>query len=195
MRVFVQVTLFSVFVMLYASAQQPQASPDDGQQATLPAAPETPEPQGAPALLPDSTALPAPPPDLGRLPAPNNLLTPEASSRGGVAPKVQLSPEEQAKIRVRLSGLRAFAERTPRATYLLKLADGALTDEAKREFMRAYHHTVCVEMRRLDPDIGQAITDYEQTQIRRLALGPSHLVVVSRRSQGVEKRHRASSHK
>ena len=195
MRVFVQVTLFSVFVMLYASAQQPQASPDVGQQATLPAPSETPEPQSAPALLPDSTALPAPPPDLGRLPAPNNLLTPEASSRGGVAPKVQLSPEEQAKIQARLLRLRTFAERTPRATFLLKLADGALTDEAKREFMRAYHHTVCVEMRRLDPDIGQAITDYEQTQIRRLALGPSHLVVVSRRSQGVETRHRASSHK
>jgi hypothetical protein len=191
MRVFVQVTLFSVFVMLYASAQQPQASPDDGQQATLPAAPETPEPQGAPALLPDSTALPAPPPDL-RLPAPNNLLTPEAGPRGASAPKVQLSPEEQAKIRARLSGLRAFAERTPRATYLLKLADGALTDEAKREFMRAYEHTICVEMRRLDPDIGQAINDYEQTQIRHLALGPSRLVVASRRSQRVEKRHRAS---
>jgi len=86
--------------------------------------------------------------------------------------------------------LRAFAERTPRAIYLLKLADGALTDEAKREFMRAYHHTVCTEMRRLDPDIGQAINDYEQTQIRRLAQGPSHLTVALRRSQRVDKQHR-----
>ena len=194
MRIFVQVTLFIVFAVLCALAQQPQALPNDEQQATLPAASGTPEPQGASALLPDSTALPTAPPDL-RLPAPNNLLTPGVNPGGVSAPKVQLSPEEQAKIQARLLGLRAAAERMPRATYLLKLADGALTDEAKREFMRAYHHTVCIEMRRLDPDIGQAITDYEQTQIRRLALGPSHLVVASRRSQGIEKRHRASSHK
>ena len=189
MRVFVQVTLFVVFAMLCASAQQPQASPNDQQQATLPAASGTPEPQGASALLPESTALPAAPPDL-RLPAPIGLLTPEVGPGGASAPKVQLSPEEQAKIQARLLKLRAFAERTPRATYLLKLADGALTDEAKREFMRAYHHTVCTEMRRLDPDIGWAINDYEQTQIRRLAQGPSHLTVALRRSQRFDKQHR-----
>jgi hypothetical protein len=189
MRVFVQVTLFLVFAMLCASAQQPQASPNDQQQATLPAASGTPEPQGTSVLLPESTALPAAPPDL-RLPAPIGLLTPEAVAGGASAPKVQLSPEEQAKVQARLLKLRAFAERTPRATYLLKLADGALTDEAKREFMRAYHHTVCTQMRRLDPDIGQAINDYEQTQIRRLAQGPSHLTVALRRSQRVDKQHR-----
>ena len=192
MRVFVRVGLFIVFAMLCAAAQQPQASPNDERQATLPAASGTPEPQATPALLPDSTVLPAAPPDL-RLPAPIDLLTPEVGSRGAAAPEVQLSPEEQAKIHARLSVLRAFAERTPRATYLLKLADGALTDEAKREFMRAYHHTVCLEMRRLDPKIAQAINDYERTQIRRLAQGPSRLVVASRKSQRVDKRHRTSS--
>ena len=196
MRVFVRVTLFIVFATLCAAAQQPQALPNDERQGTLPAASGTPEPQGAPELLPESTALPAAPPDL-RLPAPNNLLTPGVDPRGASAPKVQLSPEEQARIQARLSRLRAFAQQTPRATYLLKLADGALTDEAKREFMRAYHHTVCIEMRRLDPDIEQAINDYERTQIRGLAQGPSRLVVALRRSQRVDKQHRtgASNHK
>jgi len=189
MRIFVQATLFIVFAILGASAQQPQALPNDDQQATLPAASGTPEPQGASALLPDSTALPTAPPDL-RLPAPNNLLTPEAGPGGASAPKVPLSPEEQAKVQARLLRLREFAEQTPRATYLLKLANGALTDEAKREFMRAYHHTVCIEMRQLDPDIGQAINDYERTEIRRLAQGPSRLVVALRRSQRVDKQHR-----
>jgi len=189
MKVFIQVALFIVFAMQDASAQQPQALPNDEQQAALPAASGTPEPQGASALLPESTALPAAPPDL-RLPAPIGLLTPEAGPGSVSAPKVQLSPEEQAKVQARLLRLREFAERTPRATYLLKLANGALTDEAKREFMRAYHHTVCIEMRRLDPEIGQAINDYERSEIRRLAQGPSRLVVALRRSQRVDKQHR-----
>ena len=189
MRVFARVTLFIFFAMLCAAAQQPQASPNDERQGPLPVASGAPEPQGPPQLLPESTALPAAPPDL-RLPAPNNLLTPGVNPGGVSAPKLQLSPEEQAKIQARLLGLRAAAERMPRATYLLKLADGALTDEAKREFMRAYHHTVCIEMRRLDPNIGQAIDDYERTQIRRLAQGPSRLVVASRRYQRVERQHR-----
>jgi hypothetical protein len=192
MTVFFRATLFIALAVLGASAQQPEASPSDEHQTTLPADSGTPEPQAAPALLPESTALPAAPPDL-RLPAPNNFLMPGVDSRGASAPKVQLSPQEQAKIQARLFELRAVAERTPRATYLLKLADGALTDEAKREFMRAYYHTVCLEMRRLDPKIGQAVNDYERTQIRRLAQGPSRLVVVSRRSQRVDKQRRTRS--
>jgi hypothetical protein len=135
--------------------------------------------------LPDSTTLPAAPPEL-RLPAPINLLTPQP---GAPTPKVQLSPEEQAKIQARLVELRTAAERTPRAANLLRLAEGALTDEAKREFMRAYHHTVCTEMRRLDPKVREAISDYERIQIRRLAQGPSRLVVASRRSQHGERQH------
>jgi hypothetical protein len=61
---------------------------------------------------------------------------------------VHLSPEEEARIRVRLSALRAAAERTSRAVYLLKLADGALSDEAKREFMRAYESGVWLKVLR-----------------------------------------------
>jgi hypothetical protein len=183
MRSFVLVTLFIAFAMGYAAAQQPSPSPNDEKSEALPAASGTPEPQGAPDLLPESTSLPAAPPDL-RLPSPVNLLAPETGSRGSPAAKTQLSPAEQARIRMRLSELRAAAERTPRAVYLLKLAGGALSDEAKREFMRAYQHTVCTEMRRLDSKLVEAINDYERSQIRHLAQGPSHLVVTSRRSHG-----------
>src|SRR5215469_15339422 len=180
MSVFVRVTLFTVLVTVSAVAQQPQASPNDEKQTALPAVSGTPEPQRAPELLPDSTALPATPPQM-RLPVPVDLLNPESATRGAPAPKAQLSPAELAKMQPRLLELRVVAERMPRATYLLKLADGALTDEAKREFMRAYHHTVCTEMRRLDPRISEAINEYERAQIRRLAQGPSRLVVASRR--------------
>ena len=91
---------------------------------------------------------------------------------------------------MRLSALRAAAERTSRAVYLLKLADGALSDEAKREFMRAYDHTICMEMRRLDPKITEAINEYERSQIRGLAQGPSRLVLASHRPQRIDRRHR-----
>jgi hypothetical protein len=178
--------------MGYAAAQQPPGSSNDEKPEALPAVAGAPAPQAAPELLPDSTILPAAPPDL-RLPSPINLLTPEAGPRNLPAAKRQLSPVEQAKIQVRLSELRAAAERTPRAANLLKLAAGALSDEARREFMRAYQHTVCTEMRRLDPRLLEAIDDYERAQIRHLAQGPSRLVVVSRRSQRGDRQRRARS--
>jgi hypothetical protein len=187
----ISVSLLIVFALASAVAQQPSPSPNDEKSEALPAASGSPEPQGAPDLLPESTSLPAAPPDL-HLPSPINLLSPETGSRGSPAPKTPLSPAEQARIRVRLSELREAAEHTPRAVYLLKLAGGALSDEAKREFMRAYQHTVCTEMRRLDPRLVEAINDYERTQIRHLAQGPSHLVVTSRRSRG-ERQHRLKS--
>jgi hypothetical protein len=192
MRAFVRVTLFIVFSMIHAAAQEPQASPNDEKPAALPTASGTPEPQAAPELLPDSTTLPTAPPEL-RLPSPVNLLTPEVSPLGAPGAKVQLSPEEQGRIQARLIELRTVAERTSRSTNLLRLAQGALSDEAKREFMRAYHHTVCNEMRRLDPKLGRAISDYERAQIRGLAQGPSRLMVASRRSPRGDRQRRIKS--
>jgi hypothetical protein len=180
MRILIRLVFFSAMAITCATAQQAQPSPNAGPQTDLPAASGAPEPQGAPELLPESLTLPAPPPEL-RLPAPIDLLNPEATPR--TPSTVEISAEERAKAQPRLLELRSVAERTPRAMYLLKLANGALTDEAKREFMRAYHHTVCLEMRRLDPRIRQVISDYERTQIRNLAQGPSRLVAVPRKSQ------------
>jgi hypothetical protein len=193
MRGFVRIILSIILALGNAIAQQPATSPNREKPAELPAASGTPEPQTAPELLPDSTILPASPPEL-RLPAPINLLTPEAGLRAVPAAKVQLSPEEQARIQARLSQLRTVAERIPRAANLLRLAEGALSDEAKREFMRAYQHTVCNEMRRLEPRLQQGINDYERTQIRRLAQGPSHLFVAPRRSQRGDRQRRIKSH-
>jgi hypothetical protein len=191
MRVFADFALFIVLAIGCAVAQQPWPSSSHEQQTELPAASGTPEPQGAPELLPDSSTLPAPPPEL-RLPAPVNLLAPENGSRSAPPAQPQLSPQEQARARARLLELRPIAERTSRAQYLLKLANGALSDEAKRQFMRAYQHTVCLEMRRLDPKIRQVINDYERTQIRHLAQGPSRLVVASRKSSRATKRSRTN---
>lgn len=138
-----------------------------------------PEPQAAPDLLPESAELPAAPPNL-RLPSPS-ILKPEGSgsTEARQAPE-PLSPAEQEKNRARLVELRAIAMRNPRVIDLLKEANGALTDEAKREFMRAYYHTLCTRMRNLDAGLDQTITAYEHAEIRKLAAGPSRISIASR---------------
>ena len=171
--------------LLAAGATGQQAQPVPGapvvapETAELPTPSGTPEPQSAPNLLPESKALPAEPPDL-RLPSPSVLKAPETNA---AQTTVQLSPEEREKNRVRLNEIRAIATRNPRVIELLQEANGALSDVARREFMRAYYHTLCTRMRRLDPALTGAITDYEQTQIRGLAQGPSHIVIASRGPQ------------
>ena len=134
----------------------------------------TPQPQAAPDLLPGSNQLPALPPILGPLqpPAPSSS---GANSNANLQPIQQLSPEERARSEARLGAIRAIAMRNARAVDLLKEADGALTDEAKREFMRAYYHTLCTRMRDLDPGIARTITEFERSEIRKLASGPSRL--------------------
>jgi hypothetical protein len=139
----------------------------------------TPEPQAASDLLPESNQLPAQPPDL-RLPSPS-ILKPEGSNATQTLPALkQLSPEEQEKNRARLAEIRTITMRETRVIDLLKEANGALTDEAKREFMRAYYHTLCNRMRNLEPSLAQTITEFERAEIRKLAVGPSRISIVSR---------------
>jgi hypothetical protein len=138
----------------------------------------TPQPQATPLLLPGSDQLPVAPPILGPLQPPAPSL-PGAISNSNPHPIKQLSPEERARNQARLAEIRAIAMRNSRAVDLLKEANGALTDEAKREFMRAYYHTVCTRMRELDPGIGQTISEFERSEIRTLAAGPSHLSIVA----------------
>jgi hypothetical protein len=150
----------------------------------------TPEPQVAPDLLPESNRLPAEPPDL-RLPSPS-ILKPGGSNATQTLQVVnQLSPEEQEKNQAKLVEIRAISMRDPRVTGLLKEADGALTDEAKREFMRAYYHSLCTRMRSLEPTLGRTITEFERAEIRKLAEGPSHLAVVSGHLQSRERQRHA----
>jgi hypothetical protein len=156
----------------------PGRTPNQAASATeeIPTPSGTPQPQAAPDLLPGSDQLPASPPILGPLqpPAPSSV-----NSNASLQPIKQLSPEEQARNKVRLAELRPVAMRNARAVVLLKEADGALTDEAKREFMRAYYHTLCNCMRDLDPGLSQTIAEFEHSEIRKLALGPSHLPVIA----------------
>src|SRR5260370_40556177 len=127
-----------------ASAQQVQPSPATPLPAVeLPTPSGTPEPQFRPDLLPESTALPAEPPDL-RLPSPSGPLETNAAKTEHALN--QLSAEEAQKNRVRLSAIRVIALRNPRVIELLHEANGALTEEARREFMRAYYHTLCNQM-------------------------------------------------
>jgi hypothetical protein len=139
----------------------------------------TPEPQAAPVLLPESNRLPAEPPDL-RLPSPSILKPEESYSTQVFGTLEQVSPEEQEKNRARLAEIRAIVMRNPRVIDLLKEANGALTDEAKREFMRAYYYTLCTRMRNLEPRLGQTITEFEGAQIRKLAAGPTRNSIASR---------------
>lgn len=138
----------------------------------------TPQPQAAPVLLPGSDQLPGAAPILGPLqpPAPS----PQGGNSNTNTQSIkQLSPGERARNQARLAEIRAIAMRNSRAVDLLKEANGALTDEAKREFMRAYYHTLCARMRSLDPGIAQTISEFERSEIRKLASGPSHLPTVA----------------
>ena len=187
MKLLVRVMMNIVFLAWAASAQearQAQPSPSVPLPAPinveLPTPSGTPEPQLRPDLLPESTALPAQPPDL-RLPSPPPPLGTNAEQTEHTVD--QSSPEEQQKNKVRLSEIRAIALRNPRVIELLHEANGALTDEAKRMFMRAYYHTLCTQMRKLEPGLTAVIGDYERAQIRQLAQGPSRIAIVSREPQ------------
>jgi len=148
----------------------------DSANQDIPTPSGTPQPQGASELLPGSDQLPALPPILGPLqPAGPSSV----DSNATLQPIKQLSPEELARNKARLAEIRAIAMRNGRAVALLKEADGALTDEAKREFMRAYYHTLCTRMRDLDPGLAQTIAEFERSEIRKLAMGPSHLPIIA----------------
>ena len=184
MKFLVRLMVNIVFLAWAASAQEPQPSPSVPLPSPiiieLPTPSGTPEPQIRSDLLPESSALPAQPPDL-RLPSPS---PPSGTNADPTEHAVdQLSAEEQQKNRVRLSEIRAIALRNPRVIEILHEANGALTDEAKRMFMRAYYHTLCTQMRKLEPGLTAVISDYEHVQIRQLAQGPSRLAIVLREPQ------------
>ncbi len=178
------VGLMVIVVLLMEAARAQQAPPSPvmplPQTTELPSQSGAPEPQSRPVLLPEASALPVTPPDL-RLPSPFAPLGTKAGQSD--QPAVQLSAEELQKNKVRLNEIRVIAMRNPRVTGLLQEANGALTDEAKREFMRAYYHTLCTQMRKLEPGLLGTIGEYEHAQIRQLAQGPSRLAIASRESR------------
>jgi hypothetical protein len=194
MKLVIPVALMVVLLASIAAGQR--APPDSSTSSTavkteeVPTPSGTPEPQGAPDLLPGSNQLPADPPNL-RLPSPSMLQPAGSDPALNPAPVKQLSPEEQARNKARVAELKTIAMRNPRAIELLNEANGALSDEAKREFMRAYYHTLSNRMRNLEPSLGQAIAAFERAEIRKLAAGPSRISLVSREVLHKERQRRA----
>jgi len=183
MKLVIPVALMIVLLVAMAAGQRVQPGPTVSSTAAkteeVPIPSGTPASQGVQDLLPGSNQLPADAPNL-RLPSPSMLQTDGSDSALNPAAIKQLSPEEQEKNKARVEELRAIAMRSPRAIELLNEANGALSDEAKREFMRAYYHTLSNRMRNLEPSLGQTITAFERAEIRKLAAGPSRISLVSR---------------
>jgi hypothetical protein len=182
MKLVIPLTLLASLLIEVASGQNaetdPVALPGSPKMEEVPTPSGAPEPQTAPALLPGSNQLPAGPSDL-RLPLPS-ILKPEGSDSQQNPPATkQLSPEEEKRDRARMVEIRAIAMGNSRVLNLLQEAKSALTDEARREFMRAYYYTLCTQMRRLEPSLGESISAFERAEIRKLAMGSSHLAITS----------------
>jgi len=183
MKFVIPLALLVILLIEVASGQKaetdPVALPGASKIEEVPTPSGAPEPQTVPALLPGSNQLPAEPPEL-RLPLPS-ILKPEGSDSPQNPPGTrQLSPEEEKRNRARMVEIRAIAMGNTRVLDLLEEAKSALTDEARREFMRAYYHTLCTQMRRLEPSLGESISAFERAEIQKLAGGSSHLAIRSR---------------
>jgi hypothetical protein len=193
MKLLIPVVGMIVPLAEFAAGQRAQPGPTPSSIAAdaeeVPTPSGTPEPQDAPTLLPESNRLPVDPPNL-RLPSPLTVNQDSSDSASNPGAVKQPTPEEQEKNKARLAEVRAIAIRNPRAVALLSEANAALSDEAKREFMRAYYHTLCTRMRNLEPGLGPTITAFERAEIRKLALGPSRISIVSRDSLHRERQRR-----
>jgi hypothetical protein len=170
MKLVIRVALITVLLAAIAAGQRVEPGPTAS--STAAKTEEVPTPAGTPE-----------PPSMLQPDGPDSALNPAAIK--------QLSPEEQEKNKARVAELKAIAMRNPRAIEILNEANGALSDEAKREFMRAYYHTLANRMRNLEPDLSQAITAFERSEIRKLAAGPSRISLVSRDVLHKERQHRA----
>jgi hypothetical protein len=182
MKLAIPLTLLAGLLIEVASGQNaatdPVALPGAPKMEEVPTPSGAPEPQTAPALLPGSNQLPAGPPDI-RFPLPS-ILKPEGSDSPQNTPATkQLSPEEEQRNKARMVEIRTIAMGNSRVLNLLQEAKSALTDEARREFMRAYYYTLCTQMRRLEPSLGESISAFERAEIRKLAVGSSHLAITS----------------
>jgi len=162
---------------LILQAQEPTPSPTAGRLPLRPHHDDSGMPEGAqqqqnvPELLPKSDALPGT--GAGAFdPIPNASATP-----------TPISPEEQKRNEARFAEIRSSAMRGVRPIFLLEESRSALTDEARKNFLRAYYYSVCAEMRRIEPGLKQMINTFEQEQIHSLAKGRSPLVTVAHRSK------------
>ena len=129
------------------------------------------QPQNVPELLPKSDALPG---------AGSAAFDPNLNPSATPSP---ISPEQQKRNEARLAEIRNSAMRSARPLFLLEQSRSALTDEARKNFLRAYYYSVCAEMRRMEPALKPMINAFEREQIRALARGRSPLVTADHRSK------------
>jgi hypothetical protein len=115
----------------------------------------TPQEQPPTVLLPEPNFLPPPPPQ-----TPGNET---AYTMASAEPKH--TPQDESRFRE----IKGSAMGSVRANYLLKEAKGALSTEARKNFLRAYYYTVCAQMRRLDPTLRPMIQAYQEEEIQKIA--------------------------
>jgi hypothetical protein len=141
----------------------PSPAPAVGLQVIESALPQgTPQEQAPTVLLPEPNFLPPPPPQTT---GSETVLT-MASAEG------KRTPQDES----RFKEIKDSAMGSTRASYLLKEAKGALSTEARKNFLRAYYYTICAQMRRLDPNLKPMIQAYESEEIQKIAAegGSSH---------------------
>jgi hypothetical protein len=131
--------------------------------------PEDVQPQNVPELLPKSNVLPG-----------TGTRLPDLGPGSAIPTPTPISPEQQKRNESRFAEIRTVAMRSARAIFLLEQSRAALTDEARKNYLRAYYYSVCAEMRRMEPDLKSMINTFEREQIHGLAKGRSLLVSAHR---------------
>ena len=132
--------------------------------------------QNVPELLPKSDALPG---TGARLPS----FGPAA-----VATPTPISPEERKRNAARFAEIRNSAMRSARPIFLLEQSKSALTEEARKNYLRAYYYSICAQMRRMEPRLKSMINEFEREQIQGLAQGRSSLVKADGSKPGARKK-------
>jgi|ERR1700749_911784 hypothetical protein len=164
-----KVWVLAIFLLLgSALADEPKsdASPSPSPSAAPAPATMTEEIESP---LPDGTPQEQPPTVL--LPEPNFLPPPPAQTPGNETPYTMASaePKRTPQDESRFREIKDNAMGSARANYLLKEAKGALSTEARKNFLRAYYYTVCAQMRRLDPTLRPMIQAYQEEEIQKIA--------------------------
>ena len=160
-----KVWVLAVFILsgsALADEPKPASSPSSSPApATMAAEIESPLPDGTPQEQPPTVLLPEP----------NFLPPPPAQTPGHETPftmalaEAKHTPQDES----RFKEIKDTAMGASRANYLLKEAKGALSTEARKNFMRAYYYTLCAQMRRLDPNLRPMIQAYETEEIQKIA--------------------------
>jgi hypothetical protein len=164
-----KVWALAMFLLLGSSlADEPKSAASPSPSPSLAAAPAT-MAEEIESPLPDGTPQEQPPTVL--LPEPNFLPPPPAQTPGNETAYTLASaePKHTPQDDSRFKEIKDAAMGSSRANYLLKEAKGALSPEARKNFMRAYYYTVCAQMRRLDPNLRPMIQVYESGEIQKIA--------------------------